>query len=126
MARVRAVNAGRRPITDEETPHLAALGARVRELRTAAGLTQSTAGTLAALTADHIGAIERGQRRTRATTLARIVAACGAEDPAATLAELVALNGKPIELWEGARMVSWCELIEGKIVMLRPDELRRA
>lgn len=36
------------------------------------------------------------------------------------------LNGKPIELWEGARMVSWCELIEGKIVMLRPDELRRA
>ena len=93
MARVRAVNAGRRPITAEEAPHLAALGARVRELRTAAGLTQSTVGTLAALTPGHVSAIECGKRRTRATTLARIVAACGTEDPAATLAELVALAG---------------------------------
>jgi hypothetical protein len=36
------------------------------------------------------------------------------------------LNGKPIELWEGARMVSWCENIDGQFMVLETRELKRA
>jgi len=70
-----SVNGGRRPITEAERPHLAALGEHVRALRTEAGIHQHQAAALASLTAGHVSAIERGRRRTRRSTLARIVAA---------------------------------------------------
>jgi hypothetical protein len=36
------------------------------------------------------------------------------------------LNGKPVELWEGARLVVWCERFDEQIVVLMPDQLRSA
>jgi len=33
------------------------------------------------------------------------------------------LNGKPVELWEGARLVVWCERFDDGTVVLRPDQL---
>lgn len=62
----------RRPIADEERPRLRVLGASVRGARTAVGLTQAELGEQAQLGARQVGHIERGTRRTRESTLARL------------------------------------------------------
>lgn len=31
------------------------------------------------------------------------------------------LNGQPIELWQGERLVGWCERINDKAVIFSPD-----
>jgi hypothetical protein len=36
------------------------------------------------------------------------------------------LNGKPVELWEGARLVVWCERFDDDLVILRPEQLQSA
>lgn len=83
----------RRPITDEERPHLAAMGRRLAELRRAACLTQAQLGAVAGVTDDTIGRIERGQRRTRRSTLGRIATGLAVPDPVATADELAAVAG---------------------------------
>lgn len=84
-----------RPLAAHEQPHLAALGRRLRALRRATGLTQAALGVAAGLHPVSVRRIELGLRRTRRSTLRRLVVALGT-DPAAVdrlLAELVDLAG---------------------------------
>jgi transcriptional regulator with XRE-family HTH domain len=71
----------RRPIESDEVPYLVALGCRVRELRGRAELTQAKLADLAGLSVSTVGRIEAGARRTRRSTLGRIVAAVARADP---------------------------------------------
>ena len=64
----------RRPITDEERLLLQALGSRLRELRRALPATQGQVAAGAVLSADHLSMLELGKRRTRRSTLERLVA----------------------------------------------------
>jgi transcriptional regulator with XRE-family HTH domain len=78
---------GRRPIQPDEVPHLERLGARLRELRNAAGLTLEELAHLSHLSLFQVWAIENACRRTRRSTLARIAGAIVSVDPAHTDAE---------------------------------------
>ena len=62
----------RRPLTDEEFPHLEALGAELRELRERASLSRSQLGWAATVSVTHLANLEGGHRRTRRSTLLRI------------------------------------------------------
>jgi transcriptional regulator with XRE-family HTH domain len=77
----------RQPIRPDEVPHLEGLGARVRQLRNAAGLTQGELARLSHLSLFQVWAIEHACRRTRRSTLARIAGAIVSVDPAYTDAE---------------------------------------
>ena len=84
----------RRPIPGAEVPQLEALGARVRQLREAAGLSRRKLADQAAVDKSTIERIEKGIRRTRRSTLERIVAGLVAEvEQPVVLEELVALAG---------------------------------
>lgn len=58
-----------------EVEAASALGVRLRSLREAAGLSQAALGSLAELGERHLRRLEHGERRTRASTLARIAVA---------------------------------------------------
>ena len=70
-----------RPVEECETPHLLALGSALRSLRGHAGLSQAAVADLTGMNLRSISRIEAGQRRTRRSTLARILAALLNEDP---------------------------------------------
>lgn len=70
-----------RPVEECETPHLLALGTALRSLRWHAGLSQAAVADLTGMNLRSISRIEAGQRRTRRSTLARILAALLNEDP---------------------------------------------
>lgn len=85
----------RRPVEPVEVPHLEALGRRLREARAATGLTQAAIGSAAELSRNHLSSLERGVRRTRASTLERLASALTEDGEAAAglYRELVALAG---------------------------------
>lgn len=62
-----------RPIDDTERPHLKRLGEILTDLRADAGLTQQTVAQRAHVTASLLCLLEHGRRRTRESTLRRIV-----------------------------------------------------
>ena len=57
---------------NDEIPRLEAFGARLRQACTQAGATQTRLAWLAELTPGHLSRLERGQRRPRASTIARL------------------------------------------------------
>ena len=65
----------RRPIVEWEVPWLAKLGACVRDCRKQAGLSQAVLAARAGLAERSLRRIEHGHRRTRTSTLQRLVAA---------------------------------------------------
>lgn len=65
----------RRPILDEEVPHLEAFGAELRSLRMRARLKRAELARRAELSQDHLGELERATVRTRRSTIERIAAA---------------------------------------------------
>lgn len=88
----------RRPIEPAELPFLNALGDRLKELRTTAGLSQEQLAYRVPLSPQGFTNIEKARRRTRESTLARIVDALLREAPQVgpkerLLAELVSLAG---------------------------------
>ena len=80
-----------RPIRDHEIHDLQAMGFRLRSARSARGLSQRELAEAASLSRSSIERIEAGARRTRRSTLQRIVAALGEEE--ALIDELAALAG---------------------------------
>jgi hypothetical protein len=89
----------RRPITDDEVPGLEALGDELRRLRwTVARLHRPVLAIRAQISVRQIEQIERAIRRTRRSTLERIVAALvkvepDLGEPAALVARLTELAG---------------------------------
>ena len=69
----------RSPIEVWEMSHLESLGPRIRALRQDAGLSQATLGAATELSRTSIERVELGLRRTRRSTLERIVAVLVAE-----------------------------------------------
>lgn len=63
----------RRPLRPEELPYLQALGAELRRMRAEAGVTAGYVGAVAYITPRQVQRIEQGARRTRRSTLDRIV-----------------------------------------------------
>jgi transcriptional regulator with XRE-family HTH domain len=76
----------RQPIEEYEKPHLAELGAALRSLRQHAGLTQAVLADRTGMHPRSIGRIEAGERRTRLSTLTRLLTALLNED--GTLGEM--------------------------------------
>ncbi|WP_404387831.1 helix-turn-helix domain-containing protein [Humibacillus xanthopallidus] len=62
----------RRPIQEWEVPYLKALGQELRALRLEAGITQEALAVSTGLSSRSLRRLERGERRTRYTTLARL------------------------------------------------------
>jgi transcriptional regulator with XRE-family HTH domain len=83
-------NGSRRPIQDSERSHLASLACALSDLRIAQGLSVRGLAAAAELSPSQLSRIERGLRRTRATTLARVAEALGQPD---VLADLIRLAG---------------------------------
>lgn len=71
---------GLRPLQAEEIPYLEALGAELRRLRNAAGLTQAVLAHGGAISAEYLRKLEHGVRRTRLTTLRRLATVLGDGD----------------------------------------------
>lgn len=96
----------RRPISDSEIPYLVQLGRLLRELRTAAGLSQARLAKQAQLSSWTIGVLEHGSRRTRRSTLERIARALVKADSALgdpeELTERLAAAGGPAIASESA------------------------
>jgi transcriptional regulator with XRE-family HTH domain len=86
---------GRRPIRDDERPYLLAMGAALRAARVDAGLPVSQLSERCGVDRWHLDDLERGRRRTRASTLERICGALTAGDSERDQlhAQLVALAG---------------------------------
>jgi transcriptional regulator with XRE-family HTH domain len=76
----------RRPIENHERPHLAELGIALRTLRQHAGLSRAVLADRAGMNPRSVGRIESGERRTRGSTLTRLLSALVNEDP--TLGEM--------------------------------------
>jgi transcriptional regulator with XRE-family HTH domain len=76
----------RRPIEEYEKPHLAELGTALRTLRQHAGLSQAVLADHTGMNPRSISRIESGERRTRRSTLTRLLTALLNEDE--TLGEL--------------------------------------
>lgn len=94
----RVREGSRRPIDPSEYPHLEKFGQALRELRKRAGLTQEQLAFSAELTPAQVGRLERGERRTRETTISRIVLALvradrSLGDPDDVISDLAALLG---------------------------------
>jgi transcriptional regulator with XRE-family HTH domain len=85
--------ATRRPLEAWESPLLHALGRELRELRLQAGLTQATAAWRAQLGERSLRRIEAGQRRTRSSTLQRLLQAFEVVDVDLALQGLLAVAG---------------------------------
>jgi transcriptional regulator with XRE-family HTH domain len=88
----------RRPLQGWELSLLAALGERLRELREGCDLSQVELGERAQVSRDQVGRIERGRRRTRRSTLARLVGVLADQglDGDRVLAELLELAGDAV------------------------------
>lgn len=86
-----------RPIEPEEVPFLLRLGAAVVTLRSNAGIMQKDVAWAAQIQASTLCLIEKGRRRTRRSTLTRIVESIAMVDDSldvdATVDDLVALAG---------------------------------
>jgi transcriptional regulator with XRE-family HTH domain len=85
----------RRPIRAEERPYLLAMGAALKAARLHAGLTTRAVAERSQLDVRHLHRLERGERRTRASTLHRLVAVLGLDmaQRDVLLARLVAIAG---------------------------------
>jgi hypothetical protein len=70
-----------RPIQDDERPYLAALGTELTRLRQDAGLTRYQLAYASLLSAGHLAHLLYGCRRTRRSTLARMVDALVKANP---------------------------------------------
>jgi transcriptional regulator with XRE-family HTH domain len=70
--KIAVVKAFGRPVEPEEVPYLEELGIQLRRLRLEAGLAQWALADLAVLGARQVRRIERGESRTRRSTLERI------------------------------------------------------
>lgn len=70
----------RRAIEDYERPHLAELGAALRTLRQHAGLSRAVLADRTGMNLRSISRIETAERRTRRSTLARLLSALVNED----------------------------------------------
>jgi transcriptional regulator with XRE-family HTH domain len=81
-----------RAITDDEVPHLLRMGARLEQLRMAAGMSRRAVADATGMNPQSIFRIERGLRRTRRRTL-YLLAGAVSEDAEAAAAELVRLAG---------------------------------
>jgi transcriptional regulator with XRE-family HTH domain len=64
----------RRPLRPEEEPHLRALGTELRRLRVQAGVSTRHLSTVGYITVRQVERVEQGARRTRRSTLDRLVA----------------------------------------------------
>lgn len=86
---------GRRPVTPDEVPHLVAVGELLRGLRLEASLTQAEVAARASMRPQSVSGIERGEWRTRRSTLERMVCALVDDDDRAEVLveELVAAAG---------------------------------
>jgi transcriptional regulator with XRE-family HTH domain len=62
-------------LSDDERQHVQAFGTRLRTLRAAAGMTQLQLGLRAEISEQHVGNLECGRFRTRASTVQRLVVA---------------------------------------------------
>jgi transcriptional regulator with XRE-family HTH domain len=76
----------RRPIEDYERPHLAELGTALRTLRQHAGLSRAVLADRTGMNQRSISRIESGERRTRRSTLTRLLTCLVNEDE--TLGEM--------------------------------------
>jgi transcriptional regulator with XRE-family HTH domain len=76
-----------RPITDDEVPYLRALGDALRDLRRRSGLTGPELATAAQISAGHFGKLVGGTKRTRRSTLGRLVGMAVEANPALGPAE---------------------------------------
>ncbi|WP_296192661.1 helix-turn-helix transcriptional regulator [uncultured Microbacterium sp.] len=65
--------------TPKQLEQRAAFGARVRELRTAAGLSQEELAHRAGLDRSYVGQVERGERNISLDNIHRIAGALGAD-----------------------------------------------
>jgi len=74
----------RRPIEPAELPDLRRLGERIREARTAAGLSIAECARRARISGPHLSRLERGDRRTRRSTLERLATALWMTEPYGT------------------------------------------
>lgn len=72
-ARRRA--AARRPITDEEVPHLVAWGAELRRLRRASPYTRAEVVAMASISLSYLDELEMGTRRPRRETVESLLVA---------------------------------------------------
>lgn len=89
----------RRPITSAEVPYLDALGGRVRAVREQTGRSRTEVARCAGIAASTLRRIEWGTRRTRLSTLHRIVLALAPESEApAVLADLRRRAGPALAL----------------------------
>lgn len=79
----------RRPISDDEVPHLEAFGEELRRLREDAGLSQRELAKATSYGQGHIFRLEHGYRRPRTLTIERIAAAVVAADPEMGPADLI-------------------------------------
>jgi transcriptional regulator with XRE-family HTH domain len=70
----------RRPIENHEKPHLAELGTALRTLRQHAGLSRAVLADRTGMHPRSISRIEAGERRTRRSTLTRLLTALVNED----------------------------------------------
>lgn len=86
----QSASGGRRPLEGWERPYVRAVGEQVRLLRRLAGITQLELATAAELGERGLRRIERGERRTRHSTLRRLVTAL-TRDPAERVSLLQAL-----------------------------------
>jgi transcriptional regulator with XRE-family HTH domain len=72
---------GRRPLRVHERAHVERLGRLLATTRRAVGLTQEQVALRAGLSRTHLDRLERGLRRTRRSTLARIAVVLVHEEP---------------------------------------------
>ena len=68
---------GSRRILGEPDPDLEAFGARLRELRDAAGMTQEALASAAGLHWTYVGQVERGQRNISLKNIVRLARGLG-------------------------------------------------
>lgn len=78
-----------RPITEAERPHLKALGLAIRNMRRAAGLTLYDLASGAGISTAHLARVGSGDRRTKRSTLSRLVAIAVEANPDLGPAELL-------------------------------------
>lgn len=92
-----------RPILAWEQVHLDAFGAELRRLRQSAGLSGLTLANRAGISLGHLSRLERGRRRPRHSTVARLARALSGAPDSLTERHLVRLLG-PVHAPESPRL----------------------
>lgn len=110
-----------RPLTDEEMPYLRALGGAVRELRRASGVSGKELALQAGISETHFWRITAGRRRTKRSTLSRMVALMVEANP--SLGPVDALLGRLCDLAGPAIVVDTDDLAE--VPPPTPEEVER-